>query len=346
MWKPWGQAYEDLETQGPQKVKRERPFRTLHTHILALMLALAMAVVAIHFYLKAAQLNREFEEEFGPRLITIESLTHDVSIKPIHSHNDEWRRHPLLDALRAGANSIEADCYYRESDPDTILVGHNPSYLSRKANLDAMYLDHLFDLLKQSNAGPDSRDGKNGIFYTSPETTTYFYVDIKNNREQLLEVFQHKLQRFLDNDFLTTYNSTSDTFHEGPLTIIVTGDVPYDQISSQELVYTFIDAPLNELVDPEKAALYPANKISLFASASLGQLTGSHKAVSLFNGLSSSQLADLDKFIKAAHSINLKTRIWDTPKFTKAIKHKVWKQLIELDSDYLNVDDLREAIHF
>ncbi|KAG7809297.1 hypothetical protein KL921_003294 [Ogataea angusta] len=273
----------------------------------------------------------------------VKTLTHDVIIKPIHSHNDEWRRHPLVDALKAGANSVEADCFYFPEDPETIYVGHNTVFLKKERNIDSLYLDHLYNMLEEVNVNNDT-SRKNGIFYTSPETTTYFYIDVKNNGVQLLEVLEKKLERFLAKGYLTTYDAEEDEFREGPLTVIVTGDYPYDHISSQKLLYTFIDAPLKDLVDPKKASLYPANKISIFSSASLSELTGSHKALSLFDGLSAHQLADLEKYISAAHKLGLKTRIWDTPKFTKSIKHTVWKQIIALGSDYLNADELKEAI--
>ncbi|KAG7696030.1 hypothetical protein KL930_003698 [Ogataea haglerorum] len=338
----WKDPYQDLEAQGMCKLRQSQYVSRVRAHIFSLLLALAMSVVALHFYIKTVRLSHEFEDRIGPRLVNIDTLTHDVIVKPIHSHNDEWRRHPLVDALRAGANSVEADCFYFPDDPDTIYVGHNSVFLKKELNIDSLYLDHLYDILEKANVKNDT-SRRNGIFYTAPETTTYFYIDIKNNGEQLLQALEKKLERFLAKGYLTSYSAEEDEFHEGPLTVIITGDFPYDYISSQKLIYTFIDAPLKDLVDPEKASLYPASKISIFSSASLSELTGSHKALSLFDGLSAKQLADLEKYISAAHKVGLKTRIWDTPRFTKSIKHTVWKQLIALGSDYLNTDELKEA---
>ncbi|KAG7881427.1 hypothetical protein KL938_003557 [Ogataea parapolymorpha] len=343
MWNLWKEPYQDLEAQGMYKLRQSQYMSRVRTHIFSLLLALSMSVVAIHFYIKAARLSQEFEDQIGSRLVNIDTLTHDVIVKPIHSHNDEWRRHPLVDALKVGANSVEADCFYFPNDPDTIYVGHNTAFLKKEQNVDSLYLDHLYDMLKKANVKNDT-SRKNGIFYTSPETTTYFYIDIKTKGEELLEALNKKLERFLAKGYLTTYDSEKDEFREGPLTIIITGNYPYNYISSQKLRYTFIDAPLKDLVDPEKARLYPAGKISIFSSASLSELTGSHKALSLFNGLSTHQLADIEKYISAAHKVGLKTRVWDTPKFTKSIKHTVWKQIIALGSDYLNADELKEAV--
>ncbi|KAG7904720.1 hypothetical protein KL907_003596 [Ogataea polymorpha] len=273
-----------------------------------------MSVVAIHFYIKAARLSQEFEDQIGSRLINIDTVTHDVIVKPIHSHNDEWRRHPLVDALKVGANSVEADCFYFPNDPDTIYVGHNTAFLNKESNVDSLYLDHLYDMLERANAKNDT-SRKNGIFYTSPETTTYFYIDIKTKGEELLEALNKKVERFLARGYLTTYDSEKDEIREGPLTIIITGNYPYNYISSPETPLRLYRCAIERSGGPRKGP-----------------------------GLSTHQLADIEKYISAAHKVGLKTRIWDTPKFTKSIKHTVWKQIIALGSDYLNADELKEAV--
>ncbi|ODV83591.1 hypothetical protein CANARDRAFT_29823 [[Candida] arabinofermentans NRRL YB-2248] len=283
---------------------------------------------------------------------SIESLTKDVSVKPIHSHNDEWRQHPLFDALKIGSNSIEADVHYKSKNPNLIYVGHNSASLSDKKNLESMYLNPLYQLLEEANPISSDNDNniiekKNGIFYNSPENTTYFYLDIKNDRENLIKTLDNKLQRFSDKGFLTIFNTTSNEFIQGPLTIIITGDYPYEYINSMKIRTMFIDAPLKSISqDSNEASKYPSQKISIFASDPLNKLVGSHQTISLFNGLSKKQVNTISGIVDNAHSLGLKTRIWDTPKFTYSSKVKIWKQLLSIGSDYLNVDSLQQAVKF
>ncbi|GME68959.1 hypothetical protein B5S31_g387 [[Candida] boidinii] len=281
--------------------------------------------------------------------LSLVSLTKDVTVKPIHSHNDEWRKVPLFDALRAGTYSIEADVYYFPENKDTIFVGHNKNYLSVDKNLDSMYLNHFFDLLEQANSKiiTGENEKKNGLFYDSPESTTYFYIDIKNNNIELLKLFEKKLKNFISKNYLSYYDLNLKKFVEGPLTIIITGDYPYDYIVNTpiEKRYLFIDAPLKDFKNLEILNKFNKDYISIFSSASLHDLTGYYSPINYFKGLSLEQLNTLKEFIKISHENNILTRIWDTPNWPIAVRNRVWKQVIELGSDCLNVDDLHSSIN-
>ncbi|CDK29396.1 unnamed protein product [Kuraishia capsulata CBS 1993] len=276
-----------------------------------------------------------------PTEYNVEVLTRNVQVVPVHSHNDEMRYVPFFDAYTKGCNSIEADTWYLPEHPDTLLVGHNKGYLRKDNTLDNLYLDHLWHSLIDANS--ESEDDKiNGIFYNSPEATTYFYIDVKSDGIKTLELLEEKLKEFLDRDFLTTFNQTSGEFIEGPLTVVITGAYPYDYIVSKDFRYMFIDAPLNLLED--EADLYPARNVSIFASCSLEQITGlKNKPWNYVHGITEDDLEKVSSTLARAHEIGLQTRIWDTPAWPLYVRNGVWRQLIESGADYLNVDDLKAA---
>lgn len=120
-------------------------------------------------------------------------LTRDVSVKPLHSHNDYWRSRPLFDALAAGAQSVEADVWLLPSDvtvkwsdsdetesfdSDEIYVGHDASSLNSDATLDALYLDPIFDFLQASNPTFELVDDSvfSAVQYTN--TSTYGFKNV------------------------------------------------------------------------------------------------------------------------------------------------------------------------
>ncbi|ANZ73659.1 BA75_00082T0 [Komagataella pastoris] len=314
-------------------------------------------LVFILTFTSVAQLYLSLSEFKNQLLITTlnrvksAELTKDIDIIPIHSHNDEWRRLPLYDALRVGAQSVEADVWYFDSDPDTIFVGHNKVFLSSKWNLDDMYLNPLFSLIGQNNIAKRFEDEnvstrRNGIFYNNLHQTLYLYLDIKSNSEKTMAALEDKLSPFINNEYLSYYNSETDEFVEGPVTVIITGNYPYDYIVSKSTRYFFIDAPLFKFKNDEELAKYNHSCIALASSASLYQLTESRRALAGVAGLSEAQVDTISSYIDIAHNNDIKVRIWETPSWPVRTRNEVWKQLITLGVDTLNVDDLYAATTF
>ncbi|ODV95810.1 hypothetical protein PACTADRAFT_49258 [Pachysolen tannophilus NRRL Y-2460] len=317
------------------------------------LIAVVLSVTLIQIYIGIMKL----QDGSSALLLSnynVQSLTKDVNVLPIHSHNDEWRKNPFFDALRSGAGSIEADVWYFDKDPDMLFVGHNKVFLEKVKNIDNLYLNHLYNLLEQTNeetrflSKNEIESSKNGVFYNSPETSLNFYFDIKNeNGIPAIKVLEKKLLKFLENGYLTTYDSTTQIFKQGPLTIIITGNAPYEYLSQKELRYMFIDAPLAGLDTEDEAevikfgAKYPAKKISITASGSLLELTSSSPRETFFGGLSNGQSSQIQAAISVCHRFGLQIRIWETPHWPVFIRNKVWRQLLDLKTDILNVDDLK-----
>ncbi|KAL8289979.1 hypothetical protein RQP46_002918 [Phenoliferia psychrophenolica] len=72
-----------------------------------------------------------------PQLVSPTQFTQDIATKAIHSHNDYWRKVPLLTALAVGATSTEADLWLID---DTLFVGHTRSSLTPARTFESLYL--------------------------------------------------------------------------------------------------------------------------------------------------------------------------------------------------------------
>src|SRR5688572_24752148 len=66
-----------------------------------------------------------------------------AEVRPLvrgHSHNDYFRKRPLLDALDHGICSVEADIYLVDG---ALLLGHDLKDVKPERTLQALYLDPL-----------------------------------------------------------------------------------------------------------------------------------------------------------------------------------------------------------
>lgn len=283
-------------------------------------------------------------------------ITHDIFIKSIHSHNDYWRKTPLLDALSLGIQSVEADIwYFPENNDDNIYVGHSKRALKTDRLLESLYLDQLYAILSGSNnlnttssinstlpihSNPDEQAG---VWDTDSYKTLYFFIDFKTDGDELFNVLSERFDRFRSQNWLSWYNTSSEEFHWGPVTVIGTGNTPLNKVLNQgERRDIFIDGPLYNLTNTEDTQKYSLG-LSPIASSSLKQLVGNYNTLS---GLSDDQIEKAKLQIDEAHNLGIKTRIWDTPWWPVSTKYKVWHQIIQMGSDFLNADDLVDAVAF
>lgn len=289
-----------------------------------------------------------------PPVYTVESLTRDVDIKPLHSHNDYWRKVPFYDAVSHGFQSIESDIWkFKESytvqtDTETtifsdkeVYVGHNQVLLKLNGTLDTLYLEPLFQLLKSVNPRISNLDSsvKHGIFYNSPETTVYLWMDIKLEGDHTYEHVFPKLQQFIDNDYLSYYDFDTKTKVERPVTVILTGNLPSeDLITHNNKVYTFLDAPLATLGDLEPEELAKVSQFSVVASGSMEEVLGHRGFIN--NPFSDSDLEHLSHKIEVAHNSGLKTRIWGGIDWPKPLVYLHNSELYRVGCDLINTNDL------
>ncbi|KAF2652216.1 hypothetical protein K491DRAFT_695774 [Lophiostoma macrostomum CBS 122681] len=301
-------------------------------------------------------------------------LTKGVVPVPCHSHNDYWRKVPLYEALYYGCTGVEADVWLFD---DELFVGHDTRSLTKNRTLRSMYVDPIVTMLDQRNNGtnravpvPDSTDTKNGIWETDPLQSLILLVDFKNDGEKIYPFVVEQLSALRDRGYLTYCDGESKTVVSGAVTVVGTGNAPYDLITANETYRDiFFDAPLASLYeDPGQSTFHPASEIAVETTRSaqlsdraLGQGTVGTNSSSTFDS-SNSYYASVSfaksigwvwfgrltpaqkKLIRGqllgAKKRGLKSRYWGTPDWPKGVRNYVWKVLVEMGVDVLNGDDL------
>ncbi|KAF1365371.1 hypothetical protein EJ07DRAFT_96614 [Lizonia empirigonia] len=261
-----------------------------------------------------------------------DDFSRGVVPKNCHSHNDYWRRVPLYNALAVGCVSVEADIWL--TDDRELLVSHSWWSTTKYRTLRSLYLDPLTNILDKRNVTVASEDAKEiGVFETDPAVSTILLIDFKSNGHETWPILLEQLQALRDRDWLTYYDG--EVLHQGPLTIVGTGNTPFDlvqQNSSNRII--FFDAPLLSISDEQYNT---AN--SYYASVEMKKAIG-HLWL---NNLSAKQVNKLTEQIHAAEAKGLKSRYWGEPRWPISLRDKVWFKLTELGVGMLNVDDLVSA---
>lgn len=311
---------------------------------------------------------------------SIESLTRDVYVKPLHSHNDYWRKHPLFDALSIGAQSIESDIWYfpnnytvtktiaeTETETETtvkdsfnnqqIYVGHNQVFLNSNNTLNNLYLDPLFEFLQSSNPQFKFDDSsipesplledhgiKHGVFYNSPESSLYLWFDFKTDANSTYDALKPLIQKFIDREFVAYYDVDKQQYVPGPLVLTITGNLPQEKVEAESKRYLFLDAPLKVFVnETNEAELSKWQELSRVASGSLTDLLGDTYESSTTRNFDLNQKQTLQSIFDKAHKYKLKTRVWGDITWPNSILNSHLRDYFELGSDFINVDNLKLA---
>lgn len=309
---------------------------------------------------------------------TSEDLTRDVYVKPLHSHNDYWRRLPLFDALSVGCQSIESDVWHfpqgytaertvtettgrtrvqaKHFKNSEVFVGHNQVYLEPINTLFNLYLNPIWQYLEYANPVYTNSDKtrqkgdpvKHGIFYNSPETPLYLWMDFKTDPKATYEAIKPLLQRFIDKNYLAYYDVETDEFVDGPVVLTITGNLPVAEIEAETKRYAFLDGALSKFTAGTSAEeLQRISKLSRVASASLHDLLGDKEyLLSQTNPFTESQKQTLSSYFDLAHRYGLKTRIWGDITWPMDLVKAHLYDMFELKSDFLNVDDVKAAADY
>ncbi|SCU93309.1 LAFA_0F15720g1_1 [Lachancea sp. 'fantastica'] len=288
-----------------------------------------------------------------PEGSTVSKLNRNVNpVTKVHSHNDYWRDLPLFEALCHGIASVEADVWLIDGSEE-LAVGHNQAFLDPEhRTLNSLYTKPLLRMLNEVNCLEDLQDHKYGVFYNSPETTLYMYIDFKseNGSQTYAHLINNHLRPLIDAGYLTNFNLQSKQIEWNPVTVVLTGDYPTDLkvldgqdddgILHTNQRFVFLDAPLYDLQPQHE-------QLSVVASASISQLLSNcsnSTASQSSNGLSKDEINCIRPFVAKAHAMNLKTRIWGVPNWPNNLRKQLWRQQVyELEVDVLNVDHLYEA---
>jgi hypothetical protein len=290
----------------------------------------------------------------------------DVHPVACHSHNDYWRKEPLFSALDAGCTGVEADVWLFDRE---LYVGHSTQSLTPERTLRSLYVDPLVKILEQQNPTtqfhPTPDKPRNGVFDTKPAQTLVLLIDFKNEGHKIWPYVHEQLESLRERKYLSYYNGTK--FVEGPITVVATGNAPWDEVIANKDHDIFFDAPLDLLGNialPKKgldtqtaraekrgndgqgrsgAAPSDPTQYSLansyYASVSFSKTVGfPWRGV-----LSQKQIEIIRKQIAGAHAQGLKVRYWSVPSWPRGLRNYLWRTLVKEGVDFLNVDDLKSA---
>lgn len=262
----------------------------------------------------------------------------DVIPKPIHSHNDYWRKVPLFTALKQGCISVEADVWLMNDQDQDLYVGHDRAALQPERTFQSLYINPLVEILERQNPTTPFYNGNyRGIFDTAPNQTLTLLVDVKSVSSPTWARVVDQLAPLRERGWLSFF--ADGTFHERPITVVGSGATPFeDLVANTTYRDYFFDAPLNKLLDSDQFDSTNSYYASVAMSSSIGRpnpLTG--------GWLGAEQVARLREQVQRAHSLGLKVRYWDLPSWPVQTRNRVWDMMVREGVDILNVDDVKGA---
>lgn len=205
------------------------------------------------------------------------------------SHNDYMRRHPLADALDAGFNCVEADCYLVDG---RFVVAHDlPADTARYRYLEELYLQPLFDRIEANG----------GKVYPGAERPFYLMIDIKRDGDNFYTALRPLLEANADK-FCSV--DTAGTFNEGPILLFFSGARPMQTLPAQTSTrYAFLDGNFEELGKDIPASLMPV-------------VSDDYRDYLHWNGfgtMTDSDLKVMRDLIAGAHAEGKMIRFWGAP---------------------------------
>ena len=186
-------------------------------------------------------------------------FSRDIMPIPCHSHNDYWRRVPLFSAIEVGCIGVEADIWLFD---DELYVGHSVASLTRNRTLGSLYINPLLEILSKQNPRstmlPDNGSQPHGVFDTDPKQSLVLLIDFKTSGSALWPHVQSALRPLREKSYMTRFNGTK--MIHGPITVVGTGNTPFDLVSSEETNPhhdVFFDAPLDEMYESTNSGTSP-----------------------------------------------------------------------------------------
>ncbi|KAJ5199254.1 hypothetical protein N7491_000190 [Penicillium cf. griseofulvum] len=305
--------------------------------VVALLAGPDPATAAITSSLQSILRNTHGSSDYGYPT----DITRDLLPIPVHSHNDYWRDEPFYTGLSHGCKSTEADVWLYNG---TLYVGHDESALTGSRTLESLYINPILDILDRQN--PESpfitSPTKNGVWDTVPDQTLYFFIDVKTSGPETFQAVIAALEPLREKGYLTTVKD-GKTVTNGPVTVIGTGETPFDMVAPIKDRDYFFDAPLADLNDPKYAGV--TGVISPVASTDFQEAVGKI-TVDTDPILSDNQLKAIRDQIATANERGIGARYWNTPYFPIRTRNLVWRTLLREGVILLNADDLAAAASY
>jgi len=233
-----------------------------------------------------------------------------------HSHNDYERKKPLKEALEHGFTSIEADVLFVYG---RLLVGHNMP--NRRFHglktLSRQYLRPLYRRWKRND----------GEIYPGYKGDFYLWIDIKFEPKQSY----HRLREILIHfkEMLNYYENGK--FHKGKVTVILSGERPFDELLNDTLQLMTLDGRPGDLGKNYPTELMP------FISERADKIAGTTDS----SKINQEVIERIKTHIEKVHAQGKKVRLWATPE-----DKKVWGILIQIGIDLINTDHLTKLRNY
>jgi len=224
-----------------------------------------------------------------------------------HSHNDYKQEQPLLDALRLGYRSIEADIHPCKGH---LKVCHNETdILSNEPDLDRLYLTPLDSIINAND----------GFVYPGDSAVVILMIDLKTKKKKSIRLLRRLLKKY--KHLLYQRKDGIDTW--GPIQILLSGDPDLKQLERLALPYLFIDGRFER-------------EYSAAIQLMVTRISGNYNK--LINRLPKEQrIPTIKSYVKHCQDRNQKLRFWAT-----SDNEETWNLLTNLGVDWIGVDDLEK----
>lgn len=230
-----------------------------------------------------------------------------------HSHNDYLQKTPLLDALKYGFCSVEADIFLVDG---SLLIGHERSQLRPDRTLQSLYLDPLRARV-QSNHG--------SVHPGYPRF--HLLIDIKTDAEPTYARLKTVLKDY--ESILTRYDKNHTTL--GAVSITISGNRPKAILLAEETRWVGYDGRLSDLNSNLSHHTMPMVSDSWTTAFKW-------KGIGAFPEVEKKRLREL---VASAHSKSYKLRLWGAPDLPNA-----WREYLDAGLDVVNTDHLPELAQF
>ena len=237
-------------------------------------------------------------------------MAQDCCFKNAHSHNDYKQKHPLSDALKNKFNSIEVDVFLINNQ---LIVSHVHPLFKTQNTLENLYLNPLLDTCLKNN----------GHVYKNCEESIILLIDIKSAADKTYLELKKTFEKY--KSILSKYENGKVS--NGAVTIILSGNKPYEALQKDSLRYAFIDQSLLSL---DKSF---NNSVCKMASTKYSNILSWKGKGEIPKG----EKEKLISLVNQAHLQGKQVRLWASPE-----NKNVWKELLNCGVDLITTDKLEE----
>lgn len=235
-----------------------------------------------------------------------------------HAHNDYRQRRPLLDALRRGYVSVEADVWLVDGK---LLVGHDATDLEPWRSLRKLYLDPLAQRV----------EAYGGVFAGQTEPFQLL-IEVKSDADETYAVLDEELRRY--QHLLTRYED--GRIVPGAVSVVIAGQCPRATLAKQSLRFAGCDGSLGDVGGDAPASLVPlcSDKLAWrFKWRGQGPMPEHERAL-------------LRRLVAQAHEEGRRVRFWGVPTGPPRVRLAIWRELNAAGVDYLGADRLGTLTYF